>query len=203
MVAPTKWAIENFGDNDDRGGPFALRKYYIIQTSDRVDAGAGYAVGDTLWLDWSLDNMVTNNAGWPSITKYDFAIEQNITAGASYKDEIYLRLGETYLLLAEAQIMQGKTTDAAETINVLRRRANAPEISPGEVTVDFLLDERARELLFEEHRKYVLVRLNKYVDRVKAHNYLAEPYVSDQYRYLPVPQPVIDASPGYPQNPGY
>jgi len=202
-VSPTTWAIENFGDNDDRGGPFALRKYYIIQAGDRVDAGAGYAVGDTLWLDWSLGNMVKTNVGWPSITKFDYAIEQNLSGSASYKDEPYLRLGETYLLLAEAQIMQGKTTEAAETINVIRRRANAPEISPGEVTVDFLLDERARELLFEEHRRYVLVRLNKYVERVKAHNYMAAPYVSEQYHYLPVPQHVIDASPGYPQNPGY
>ncbi|WP_162417490.1 RagB/SusD family nutrient uptake outer membrane protein [Cyclobacterium roseum] len=202
-VAATNWAIENFGDNDDRGGPHALRKYYIIQAGDRIDEGAGYAVGDTLWMDWSLDNMVLRNRGWPSVTKFDFAIPQDVRSGASYKDAPYLRLAETYLLLAEAQIMQSKTAEAAETFNALRRRANAPEISSGDVTVDFLLDERARELLFEEHRRYVLVRLNKYVERVKAHNYRAAPYVAEQYRYLPIPQHVIDASPGYPQNQGY
>ncbi|MBN2638261.1 MAG: RagB/SusD family nutrient uptake outer membrane protein [Bacteroidales bacterium] len=199
----TRWAIENFGEEDDRGGPFALRKYYILKQGDKIDKGSGYALGDTLWLDWSEDNMNFANSGWPSITKYDYGIEENIRMGGSYKDEIYLRLGETYLLLAEAQIMQGKTNDAAETINVLRRRAHAPEISPGEVTVDFLLDERARELMFEEHRKYVLVRLNKYVDRVKAHNPLVSPIISEKYHYLPVPQHVIDSSPGYPQNPGF
>lgn len=199
----TRWGIENFGEEDDRGGPFALRKYYILEQGDKIDNGSGYALGDTLWLDWSEDNMNASNSGWPSITKYDYGIEENIRMGGSYKDEIYLRLGETYLLLAEAQIMQGKTNDAAETINVLRRRAHAPEISPEEVTVDFLLDERARELMFEEHRKYVLVRLNKYVDRVKAHNPLVSPIISEKYHYLPVPQHVIDASPGYPQNPGF
>ncbi|WP_209330779.1 RagB/SusD family nutrient uptake outer membrane protein [Lunatimonas salinarum] len=202
-VSLTKWAIENFGDNDDRGGPYALRKYYIIQPGDRIDAGAGYALGDTLWLDWSEERMVYNNSGWPSITKYDWALEQNVRAAQSFKDEIYLRLGETYLLLAEAQIMQGKNTEAAETINVLRRRANAPEITSSDVSVDFLLDERARELLFEEHRKYVLVRHNKYVERVRAFNPTVSSLISEQYHYLPVPQRIIDSSPGYPQNPGY
>ena len=203
MVAATNWAIENFGDNDDRGGPHALRKYYIIEAGDQIDEGSGYAVGDTLWMDWSIDNMVLRVRGWPSVTKFDYANPQDVSAGGSYKDEPYLRLAETYLLLAEAQIMQSKTAEAAETINALRRRANAPEISAGDISVDFLLDERARELLFEEQRRYVLVRLDKYVDRVKATNHRAAPYVAEQFRYLPVPQHVIDASPGYPQNPGY
>jgi len=57
-----------------------------------------------------------------------------------------MRLGSTYLLKAEAHYKLGQTTDAAEAINVLRRRAHASEISANDVNIDFILDERAREL---------------------------------------------------------
>ena len=58
--------------------------------------------------------------------------------------------GETHLLLAEARIRQNNASGAAEAINVVRKRAGAPDITASQATMDFLLDERIRELFGEE-----------------------------------------------------
>jgi hypothetical protein len=81
------------------------------------------------------------------------------------KDFMMMRLGETYLLLAEAQVKQGKTAEAANTINVLRTRAQAPLVTADKMTLDFILDERARELIGEENRRMTLMRTGTLVDR--------------------------------------
>src|SRR5690606_8182244 len=73
-----------------------------------------------------------------------------------WKDFILMRLGETYLLKAEAQLMQSNTAGAAITINALRQRANAPQVTSADIDLDFILDERVRELLAEENRRMTL-----------------------------------------------
>lgn len=200
--AITSWAIDNFGNHDDRGSEYALRKFYIIGEGDKI-TGTTYKIGDTLKLQWGRNLEIMNQVGWPSITKYDWAHPDNVSSGRSYKDEPYIRLAETYLLLAEAQIKQGKLTEAAATINILRKRANAPEISSSIIDIDFLLDERSRELFLEEHRRYVLVRNGKYAERVNKYNGTTLGNVLDKYAYFPIPQPVIDENPDYPQNEGW
>ena len=73
---------------------------------------------------------------------------------------IIYRLGETYLLAAEAAFKLGDNTNAAKYINVIRERARdkqigevgALDIAPSDVTLDFILEERTRELLAEHCR---------------------------------------------------
>jgi hypothetical protein len=101
----------------------------------------------------------------PSTTKWG-AFDPNDTFGyAMIKDFIMMRLGETYLLLAEAQFKQGKTGPAAISINALRTRAQAPQVTGAQMTLDFILDERARELIGEENRRQTLMRTGTLVDR--------------------------------------
>lgn len=131
----------------------------------------------------------------------------NPTSGRTAKDVNVYRLAETYLLRAEAYIGQGKSDLAAADINVVRARANAAPISAGQVNIDALLEERARELTLEEPRRRVLVRTGKLVERVKKYNLLEETRNSIQEYHLlfPIPQQVIDANYGnkLTQNPGY
>jgi len=91
-------------------------------------------------------------------------------AASTFRDHYHMRLAETYLLRAEAYLMDNKRDLAAIDINKVRDRANAPLISAGDVDIDFILDERARELCFEEYRTLTLKRTGKLIERVKANN---------------------------------
>lgn len=125
-----------------------------------------------------------------------------------------MRLGETYLLRAEARLKQDDFDGAAADINVLRDRANAPAVSAGDMTLDFILDERARELIGEENRRMTLVRTGTLVDRAIRLNG-TEPLadgniettngIQDYNMLLPIPQDEIDLNKDavLEQNPGY
>ncbi|MBS1664097.1 MAG: RagB/SusD family nutrient uptake outer membrane protein [Bacteroidetes bacterium] len=130
---------------------------------------------------------------------------------ATIKDFIMMRLGETYLLLAEAQIKQGKTALAADAINALRTRAQAPLVTAGDMTMDFLLDERVRELVGEENRRMTLMRTGTLVDRALKYNSVANPTtysisgLAAKNLLMPIPQSQIDLNKDakLEQNPGY
>jgi hypothetical protein len=78
------------------------------------------------------------------------------------------------------------------------------EITAADVTLDFILDERARELIGEGHRWMDLTRTNKLVERVRLYNPQAAGNIQDFHTVRPIPQNQIDRTQGgYPQNPGY
>ena len=96
---------------------------------------------------------------------------------ALVKDWPIMRLGETYLLRAEARLRQGNAGGAADDINVLRDRAfkvaraeggiaDLGAVTASDMTLDFILDERARELISEENRRMTLVRTGKLKERI-------------------------------------
>lgn len=126
-------------------------------------------------------------------------------AGTTYRDHMEIRLAETYLLRAEAHLGNGNTAAAAEDINVVRRRANAPEVSPGEVDIDYILDERMRELYYEELRLITLMRLGKAVERIKTLNPVVGEHMEDYQDLFPIPISEIQKNTGavLEQNPGY
>lgn len=125
------------------------------------------------------------------------------------RDWVLMRLADAYLVAAEAQFKMGNTDRAAEYINVVRRRAAWPgkeaemEITGADVTLDFILEERARELAGENHRWFDLTRTGTLVDRVRRYNPKAIG-IQDYHILRPIPQDQIDkTSNDYPQNPGY
>jgi hypothetical protein len=135
----------------------------------------------------------------------------NEDAYSSTRDIFLFRLADTYLLAGEAYFKLGQLDKAAEKINVVRKRAavagQSLDIKPSDVTLDFILDERARELAGEYHRWLDLKRTRK-LGRAFEHNILtklANPGgVTDKYYLRPIPQSVIDRdTEGYPQNPQY
>lgn len=96
---------------------------------------------------------------------------------ALVKDWPIMRFGETYLLRAEARLRQGNAAGAAEDINKLRDRSfkivraesgdsQLGKVVASQITIDFILDERARELISEENRRMTLVRMNKLKERI-------------------------------------
>ena len=121
------------------------------------------------------------------------------------KDLTMMRLGETYLLLAEAQLKQGNAAGAAASINVLRTRAKAAQVSAGDITLDFILDERVRELIGEEQRRLTLLRTGTLVERTLRLNGASVQGLTKEKALLPIPQTSIDLNTNgsLTQNPGY
>ncbi len=127
------------------------------------------------------------------------------SAGSTYRDMYLLRLAETYLLRAEAYLDNGEETNAAADINEVRSRANASPVSDSDVTIDYILDERARELVYEEQRRITLMRTGKLVERVRLYNDLNGDEIKDFHNLWPIPYSEIEANTDavLEQNPGY
>lgn len=148
----------------------------------------------------------------PAMMKYSDTKRIDMNA-KSNRPVIVYRLGETYLIAAEALLGEGKVTEAAQYVNDIRKRAAYPtgdasamEIKPGDLTLDFILDERARELCGELQRWPDLVRTHRLVTRVRLHNKPAGPNINDFHQLRPIPQEQIDrvtTGEEYPQNPGW
>lgn len=126
-------------------------------------------------------------------------------ANSTYKDEYMFRLAETYLLRAEAYINKGNIAEATADINVLRRRANALPATPSEVNIDYLLDERLRELYGEELRMLTLCRMGKLADRNRKYNPKTGQTIKEYHNLWPIPYSEIERNvfATIEQNPGY
>ena len=164
------------------------------------------------------------NVFYPHTTKWGGYDETDDFGYAIVKDWPIMRLGETYLLRAEARFRQGNLQGAADDINVLRDRAfkeyreqtgdtNAGRVSAADIDLDFILDERARELIGEENRRMTLVRTNTLAERIEM-NGDKVPYApeiktiqgfQDFNSLLPIPLSVIQLNKDaeIKQNPGY
>ena len=105
-----------------------------------------------------LNDTIRSWCEWPHY-KTNVADQKANNWRGGWADWYIFRLAETYLLRAEAYIWKGETGAAAADINEVRRRAQAREISASEATISMILDERARELFYEEPRKCELTRI--------------------------------------------
>ena len=147
---------------------------------------------------------------FPSMNKWIDNSRPNRQHTQGQRDYIIARLADAYLIRAEARVMQGKNDAAAEDVNVVRMRGAWPgmestmTVSGSDMSLDYVLDERARELVGEGHRWWDLVRTGKLVERVRMHNDDSSPNIQDYHTLRPIPQDQIDRTQGgYAQNPGY
>jgi hypothetical protein len=129
-----------------------------------------------------------------------------------FRDDYFIRLSETILLRAEAKQRSGDKNGAAADINLLRTRANcAYKVTANDMDDNFntILDERTRELVYEECRWNTLLRMGGTiaVDRIKKYAFWpeAQATLTSKYNLWPIPQLVIDANKDekLAQNPGW
>jgi hypothetical protein len=115
------------------------------------------------------------------------------------------RLAETYLLRAEAYLGKSQTQKAADDINVLRNRANATPATAADMNMDYILDERLRELYLEEFRAVTLTRLGLLYDRDKRYNPKSGLSIEPYHNLWPIPTTEITQNTGaeLKQNPLY
>ncbi|WKN43858.1 RagB/SusD family nutrient uptake outer membrane protein [Tunicatimonas pelagia] len=195
----TLW--ESDFDNDLRNSPINyIRDFrYDDPASVWFDSSAVEYPGPNLlaqgwrWYPWL--SKVTTPGQHPDALYANRDLGLLTAAGGStYTDQYYMRLAETYLLRAEAYLGSGDQTSAAADINVVRNRANATPVAPGDVTIDYILDERARELSLEEDRRITLQRLGKLVERVQLYNAHNSDDIQNFHALWPIPAAEIEAN---------
>ena len=151
-----------------------------------------------------------SEALFPTLQKFFDTKRSDRTEPRGSRDYVVWRLADIYLMRAEANLQMGKIAEATADVNVVRERAgwagkkDLMTITSNQMTFDFLIEERARELAGEQMRWLDLKRWGKLVERVKKYNPQAQS-VEEKHYLRPIPQTQIDRSaPGaFPQNPGY
>jgi hypothetical protein len=162
---------------------------------------------------YNATGLPVNRSNFVSLKKFLDPTRPSVAEQQSARDAIVFRLADIILIAAEAKFNLNQTTDAANLINIVRRRAvktglpaNTLDITPAQVTLDFILDERGRELAGEQWRWIDLKRTNKLISRVQAFNPQAGPNIKTFHVVRPIPQTQIDAvtNPSeFTQNQGY
>jgi hypothetical protein len=153
-----------------------------------------------------------SNGMSPYMQKYNDSKRANLNF-PSVRPVIAYRLAETYLIAAEAAFRTGNMPDAVNYINAIRTRAAYPtgnpvalQVTAANINIDFILDERSRELCGELVRWLDLVRTGKLIERVKLHNAESANNILPKHILRPIPQAQVDAvttGTPYPQNPGW
>lgn len=197
----------NFGVN---GGWFGLRTRQEFVAKFAGDPrGMFYTFGQTL----SIGNIGNFGDGY-AVEKY-----KNIKSTGGQGSDVsgnfvdidfpVFRLADAYLMYAElAARGQGSTAQAATYVNTLRTRAGgSATIVAGDINLDFVLDERGRELYWEGHRRQDLIRFGKYTG--SSYNWQwkggvqAGTSIDDKFKIFPIPATAIGSNPTLQQNPGY
>ncbi|MFN8352884.1 MAG: RagB/SusD family nutrient uptake outer membrane protein [Spirosomataceae bacterium] len=226
---PTRFLLDLYGDADARyDGSFMelwkanstsrpqgmnLGDTAVVATRKAFTRPAGrvYQVYDRNAI-YNTNGTIKNNLVYPTLTKHMDPTRSSANEAQSAKDVFVIRLAEVYLIAAEAQMKLGKLDSAAININVVRTRAAKSgrvaemQIKSSQVTLDFILDERAREFAGEQIRWFDLKRTGKLAERIKAYNPDIADKIKDYHLIRPIPRTQLDAVTNrdqFTQNPGY
>lgn len=192
-----------------------------VWITDREVTGAPQFNGTIPFKGIIIPPSLWSNAYFPAVKKF-----MDPSRGANFNDPstrpvVLYRFSDVYLVAAEAAFKAGDNVNAAAMLNVVRQRAAyrktntaaqndaaaaAVTITPADVTLDFILDERTREFYGEWQRWLDLVRTKSLERRVKDWNPEAAGNIQSFHSLRPIPQSQIDRvveGPPFPQNQGY
>jgi hypothetical protein len=180
MTDTAIWTINGYATPGQRAR--AEGRYQIFDLSDVYDE----------------DGSVKNRKQYVQIDKFSDPTRASKGEDRSSRDAFVIRISEMYLIVAEG-LMDSNPTEALDYLNRLRRQRAVPgheaamEVTAGDLNIDFLLDERAREFVGEQLRWFDLKRTGKLVERVRAHNPDAAPNINEGHTVRPYPQDFLDA----------
>ncbi len=222
----TSWGLAGSTDYADEvvwAGAFDddLRNSQIVRCSPIVLDNKSKHYGEICQKEWLMEPArlmrmsckITMQDGWGWDSHHDFFGQ---TFAYQYGRQLYVaRSAETYLLLAEAYLRNGDVQSATAAVNTVRQRSQASHMYSS-VTIRDILDERARELVWEEHRWPTLLRLGSSTGtnddmKYQLANYTM--YVNDcgldcpapEWNLFPIPLTVINLNSEVQleQNPGW
>lgn len=193
----------------------ALRKYIVINPDE-----------------YRTSPFVNGVRNYPQFKKFRDPFVSGYVDNGGARDTYIFRLAETYLIAAEAYVKLNNQSKALTYLNAIRTRAAKTGTNPltnvlyatemqftGTVTLDVILEERAKELVGEEFRWYELKRMYETVGNTATNKLLTRPLLYNdelkaaqsgktvldaKFLLRPIPQTQIDLNRGaFPQNPGY
>jgi len=210
-LSPDTMTISNFGATQGWQGHRATKAWYglfgNLNTSTDVRASLFWTNGH----NFEMTNYRTWTDGYPSVKfrNTNFNGSSTPTDFSSTDFPLY-RLADVYLMYAELAIRGASgasMADAVTYVNLVRTRSNASTISLGQLTLDFILDERARELNFEGHRRTDLIRFGKFTGGSYLWpwkgNTVNGTSIPSTYNLFPIPEQALQANLNLQQNPGY
>ena len=211
------------GVNNGWGGirvPYEyVEKYFNVRNADY--AAGTYDVndkrGEMFYIKGRSESM--ENALYVFLNGWSFLKFNNIphdmdndsfletAASKAYADIDFpmIRLGEIYLIYAEACMNLGQANTAMPKLRELSERAGVQ--APTSITADYLLEERARELMWEGHRRTDLIRYGKFTSSSFLWTYKGGSFsgqgFDDHMKIFAIPASELAANPELHQNPGY
>src|SRR5690554_35038 len=199
--APTAYLMSLYDDEKDERTDI-WRTFDDFYYNNPSTLPEGKNIGDP--IDESWRNTIEFH---PALIKYWDPTRPSVNDERGTKDFIVFRLAESYLIAAEALMMQGSTTEAVTYFNAIRQRAAREgidfTIGESELDIDVILDERARELAGEMHRWFDLKRTGKALERIRAYSQQGQ-NIQPHHLLRPLPQNEIDLlSIPIEQNPNY
>lgn len=199
------------GMNGGWGGIRTRREFVQLfpdATATADKRGTFYTNGQTL----DIEKFGEFSNGY-AVTKYTNINSDGSTAQRTDipdTDFPMYRLSDVYLMYAESTLRgasSGNIATAVGYINKIRTRAGSSTISNSDLTLNFILDERARELFWECHRRTDLIRFGKFTGGSKIWQWkggVKNGSATESYKDLmPIPSRTIQANPTLKQNPGY
>jgi hypothetical protein len=235
---PTNWLLNLWGDVrttvDTRYDDSFRNVWYANNAATlpkKPDGSPKFTVGDTaIWMPGYLLTPADSasrryqvfsprnytNAAFPSLKKFEDPNRLSVNDERGSRDFVLMRLADTYLMVAEALVRDGKPDEAVPFVNAVRERAAktpadrpAMDITAATLTgdpagIDYVLDERSRELAGEGSRWFDLARTGRLVARVKRYNAQAAGNIKDCHIVRPIPTTQIERTTvPFPQNTCY
>ncbi len=231
---PTLAYLDMFDETMDERFDVTFRPVYYVNDSTKV-GDTGLTLGDTavVCTKYDVSDEIKASKAYTFVDRSDVYAADGSPIGArnhfmslykfedplrptgweseSRRDAYVMRISEMYLIVAEAEMMLGNTSEAVTYMNAVRekRAIDGMEadmmITDADLDIDFILDERAREFGGEQIRWFDLKRTGKLVERVKLLNPDSE-NIQDFHNVRPFPQVELDAVTNkseFQQNPGY
>ena len=205
QFSPSPWngfatLAETYGKydaSDARRQAFLTGQAFNFETGDPVENRNG----EPLIFTPDFPGGVTNTTEGGGYRLLKYAVDVDHVNGNHGNDFSLFRLGEMYLIRAEAAFRMGNAGQALADINTLRARAGAPALAS--VDEQAILNERLYELAGEAKRRQDLIRFQIGGTNQFLRAYFEKPQ-SEGFRVIyPLPQSQLDSNPNLTQNPGY